>query len=212
MPPTTIRLLSVEEAATVLGVASRTVRRWLQDGDLVGKKIGTTWVVLVAEERAPGQTHRHGMRLTRQAPTALPMIRTRLRQLGHQLIAIGNTTAGAQQKRGEVFLTWRRPGGLQIMFAMGRSTPTRGWAPYTVGVDLPFWLKERRQWRPVQRLLKHYEQIRHWCHPRLLRLPQVVAIVEAELCRLQAAVDACTAQATVHGADQTEHGDRTRPG
>ena len=98
------------------------------------------------------------------------------------------------------------------MFAMGRITPTRGWAPYTVGAELPFWLKECRQWRPVQRLLKHYEQLRHWCHPQLLRLRQVVAFVEAELCRLQAAVDACTAQATVHGADQTEHGERARPG
>ena len=76
MPPATIRLLSVEEAATVLEMAPRTVRRWLQDGDLGGKKIGTTWVVLMPEERATRQTHRHGMRLTRQAPTALPMIRT----------------------------------------------------------------------------------------------------------------------------------------
>jgi excisionase family DNA binding protein len=211
IPPMTIRVLSVEEAATVLGAAPRTVRRWLQNGDLAGKKIGTTWIVLLPEERATRQTHRHGMRLTRKTPPALPRIRTRLRQLGHQLIAIGNTTAGAQQKRGEVFLTWRRPGSLQIMFAMGRITPTRAWAPYTVGTELPFWLTERRQWRPVQRLLKQYEQLRHWCHPRLLRLPQVVEIVEAELHRLQAAVDACAAQAAAQGVDRSERGDRARP-
>jgi hypothetical protein len=36
-------------------------------------------------------------------------------------------------------------------------------------------------------------------------------MVEAELRRLQAAVDACAAQAAVHGAGQTEHGDRARP-
>ena len=200
MPPPTIRMLSVEEAATVLGLTSRTVRRWLQNGDLVGKKIGTTWVLLMPEERATCQT-----------PTALPKVRTRLRQLGGQLIAVGNTTAGAQQKRGAVFVTWRRPGSLHIIFAMGRTTPTRGWAPYTVGTELPFWLTERRQWRPVQRLLKQYEQLRHWCHPRLLRLPQVVEIVEAELHQLQAAVDACAAQAAAQGVDRSERGDRARP-
>ena len=82
MPPATMRVLSVVEAATVLGVAPRTVRRWLQDGHLVGKKIGTTWVVLVPEDRATRKKYRHCTRLTRQTPTALPRIRTRLRQLG----------------------------------------------------------------------------------------------------------------------------------
>jgi excisionase family DNA binding protein len=211
MPPAIMRVLSVKEAAAVLGVAPRTVRRWLQDEHLVGQKIGTTWVVLVPEDRARRKTHRHCARLTRQTPTALPRIRTRLRQLGSQLIAVGNTTARAQQKRGTVFVTWRRPGSLHIIFALGRITPTRGWAPYAVGTELPFWLTERRQWRAVQRLLKQYEQLRHWCHPRLLRLPQVVEIVEAELHRLQAAVDACAAQAAAQGVDRSERGDRARP-
>src|SRR5215831_10874955 len=100
MPPTTPRVLSVEEAATVLGVAPRTVRRWLQDGQLVGQKIGTICVGLAPENHKTLDTPRRRAPLMRGKATPLSTMRTRLRQLGSQLIAVGNTTAGAQQKRG----------------------------------------------------------------------------------------------------------------
>ena len=77
MPPAPMRVLSVEEAATVLGVAPRTVRRWLQDGQLVGQKIGTIWVVLVPEEHETLDTHRRRAFLTRGKATPLPSMRTR---------------------------------------------------------------------------------------------------------------------------------------
>jgi hypothetical protein len=70
-------------------------------------------------------------------------------------------------------------------------------------MDLPFWLTERHQWRRVRPLVWRYEQLRSWCHPRLMRLPQVREVVETELSRLQAAVDACAAQAAAQGARQT---------
>jgi excisionase family DNA binding protein len=203
MPQATMIALSVEEAATVLGVAPRTVRRWLQDGDLIGKKIGTIWVVLLPEAHETQERHRRRTRLTRGEFPTLPLLRQRLRQLGHQLIAVGNSTAGAQQKRGEVFLTWRRPGGLQILFVIGRASPVQGWAPHALGSALPFWLTERQRWRQIRPLRRRYEQLRIWCHPRLLRIPQVRTVIEAELHRLQAAVEACAVHEAAQEVRQT---------
>ena len=205
MRQVTTQMFSVTDAATMLHVAPRTVRRWLEDGDLRGRKIGTSWVVLRAAEdasaaRSPERTALHPP--PRRTPA---MVRQRLRQLGTRLITVGNTVAGARRARGEVFLTWRRPGRLPITFAIGRTTATRGWAPHALGTDLPFWLTERQPWRPVQRLLRRYEQFRCWCHPRLLCLPQVLEVIDTELDRLQAAVEVCAA----HGAVQGVH---HRPG
>lgn len=198
-------ILSVEEAATILGIAPRSVRRWLQEGQLVGRKIGTIWVVLFPKERETPDTHIRSMLLTGRKPTSFAMIRRRLRQLGSQLIAIGNTAAGAQHKRGEVFLTWRRPGGLQITFAIGRESPSQGWAPHALGMDLPFWLKERQRWRRVRLLLRRYERLRNWCDPQLLHLPQIQEIVEAEFHRLHTAIEACATQGHQEGVRQTRY-------
>ena len=150
MAHSTMMLLSVEEAATILDIAPRSVRRWLQEGQLVGRKIGTIWVVLLPREGEFPDTHKRSLLLHGREPIPLAMIRQQLRQLGSQLIAIGNAAAGAQHKRGEVFLTWRRPGGLQITFAMGRESPSQGWAPHALGMELPFWLKERQRWQRRQ--------------------------------------------------------------
>jgi excisionase family DNA binding protein len=210
MQHSTTQVLSVTEAATILGIAPRTVRRWLHEGYLTGQKIGTSWVVLCPAERASSQPQPGETGLPQEPWRTHTLLRQRLRQLGARLITVGNAVAGARRARGEVFLTWRRLGRLPITFAIGRASPTRSWAPHALGTALPFWLKERQQWRPVQRLLRQYEQLRCWCHPRLLRLPQVVEIVEAELLRLQAAVDACAAQAVAQGRHQTARGDCTR--
>jgi hypothetical protein len=178
----TPQVLSVTDAATML--APRTIRRWLHEGYLVGQKIGTSWVVFCPAERACSQT-RPGEAVSPQNRQRNPaLLRQRLRQLGTRLITIGNAMADAHCTRGEVFLTWRRPGRLQITFAIGRISPTRGWAPHALGIELPFWLKERQRWQRVRPLLRQYEQLRNWCDPRLLRLPQVQAVVEAELHRL----------------------------
>jgi excisionase family DNA binding protein len=50
------QVLSVIEAAAVLGVAPRTVRRWLHEGHMSGQKIGTSWVVLCPAERVSSRT------------------------------------------------------------------------------------------------------------------------------------------------------------
>jgi hypothetical protein len=206
----TTKVLSVIDAATVLGVAPRMVRRWLQEGSLAGQKIGTTWVVLCSAERTSSDLQTGGTVVSPKTQLTPAMLRQRLRHLGASLISVGNAVAGTRRARGAVFLTWRRPGRLPITFAIGRTSPTHGWAPHALGTELPFWLTERQQWRPVRPLLKQYEQLRSWCHPRLLRLPQVREIVEAELHRLQAAVEACAAQAAAQGRRQTARGDCTR--
>jgi excisionase family DNA binding protein len=207
MQPTTMRVLSVTEAATRLGVAPRTVRRWLQEGLLTGKKVGTAWVVLSPEiqQERDGQTA--GPVLPWRAPSIPALIRQRLRQLGTRLITVGNAMAEAHRAPGEVFLTWRRPERLQITFAIGRISPTRGWVPHALGLELPFWLKERQRWRQAQHLLRRYEQLRLWCHPQLLRLSQVQEVVEAEIHRVHSAVEVCAAQQTTPDARQTSHAD-----
>lgn len=96
--------------------------------------------------------------------------------------------AASVPRPGAVFLTWRAPRSLRVTFAIGRTSPLQGWAPYAVGVELPFWLTERAAWRPVLPLLRHYDQLRTWCAPRLLRVPGVRAVVLAELVRLEAAL------------------------
>jgi hypothetical protein len=203
MPQTAMRVLSVADAATVLGVAPRTVRRWLQDGLLVGKKMGTSWVVFCPAEHATVTTRPVGTGLPQHVQPTPTMIRQRLRQLGHQLMTVGNAGVGVRRARGEVFVTWRRAGRLQLTFAIGRASSTQRWAPCALGLELPFWLKERQRWRPVQRLLRQYEQLRLWCHPRLLRLPQVVEVMEEELGRLQAAIEAYAAHAGAQRMPQT---------
>jgi hypothetical protein len=207
----TPQVLSVTDAAAMLGIAPRTVRRWLQKGYLAGQKIGTSWVVIGQDTRASSQTPLGETVVPQNMQRTSVLLRQRLRHLGGRLITVGNTVAGARRARGEVFLTWRRPGRLPITFAIGRASPTRSWAPHALGTELPFWLKERRQWRQVQRLLKQYEQLRHWCHPRLLCLPQVLEVVETELHRLQVAVESCAAHAADQGVRQTSHTDRADP-
>jgi hypothetical protein len=134
----------------------------------------------------------------RLVPTEKPpgprLIRQHLRQLGQRLITVANAAAGVQQQRGAVFVTWRRPGGLQLTFAIGRTSPIQGWAPHAVGLALPFWLRERQRWHGVSPLLRRYERLRHWCHPRLLRLPAVQELVEAELRQLSAAMESFAPQ------------------
>ena len=40
-----VNLLSMQEAAERLGVNRSTVWRWVQRGDLVGSKVGGTWLI-----------------------------------------------------------------------------------------------------------------------------------------------------------------------
>ena len=81
---------TVEEAAAALGVAPRTVRRLLQEGRVGGRKLGREWVVWwpgdTLPPRIPEQTGDSGT-----SPSAL---RRRLRQVGAQLIVVGNQAGG----------------------------------------------------------------------------------------------------------------------
>jgi excisionase family DNA binding protein len=45
MTNTDINIITPEEAAKLLQVTTRTIYRWLEDGDLVGAKFGDTWRV-----------------------------------------------------------------------------------------------------------------------------------------------------------------------
>ncbi len=104
--------------------------------------------------------------------------------MGAALITVGNQIAVTLPRRGAVFLAWRTPHGVQVVLAIGRRHPTQGWRPHGLGVELPFWLRERVRWRPVLPLLRRYERLRQWSHPRLLGLAGVAPLVLAELDRL----------------------------
>ncbi len=175
-------IVSVEEAAIGLGVSPRTVRRWLQEQRLAGRKIGGTWGVVwtTSSVGEAGQTVTVGR---------LSHLRQRLRHLGERLMTLGNQAAGARRRRGQVFLTWRRARSLHLVFAIGRRHPLQGWAPHALGTDLPFWLKERARWQTVLPLLRRYERLRQWCHARLLRVPGVDAVITQELEQLEAALE-----------------------
>jgi hypothetical protein len=105
------------------------------------------------------------------------------------LIAVGNQTVGTHPRRGQVFLTWRTPRSLQVILAIGRARLPQAWAPHALGTALPFWVQERPRWRRVLPLLRRYERLRLWCHPRLLRIPSVIAVVQDELAQLEAVLE-----------------------
>ena len=174
-------LLAVQEVATGLGVAPRTVRYWLQMGQLPGEKVGGIWHIWGRDLCISGLDGEDAL-------GTLQHLRPRLRQAGARLITVGNQMAGAQRQRGQVFLTWRRPRSLQIIFALGRQSPTHGWTPRPLGTEIPFWFREQSQWRRVLPLLRQYEQVRSWCHPRLLRIPGVGEVVLQEIRGLETAL------------------------
>jgi excisionase family DNA binding protein len=182
--------LSVEEAARLLGCSPQTVRRLLHTGRLAGRKLGREWVVWFPTEPPVAIV---SARQARKNPPALSAhttaaIRQRLREVGALLIEVGNHVTEARKGRGHLFLTWRTPHALRVTLAIGRESPTRGWSPHALGVELPFWLAERARWRTVLPLLRQYEQIRIWCAPQLLRIAGVSEVVLAALCRVEAAL------------------------
>jgi len=122
---------------------------------------------------------------------------------------VGTQIVQAQPRRGVVFLTERRPGSAQVTLAIGWVSPLHGWAPYALGVELPFWLKKRAQWRRVLPLLRQYERLRHWCAPTLRRVPGTGAVALAELAQLGAALEAL---ATTPPPAQAPSMDNARPG
>jgi excisionase family DNA binding protein len=186
-PPQAV--VSVETAASALGVSPRTIRRWLQAGYLPGLQVGTSWGVYWWSESVP-------------LVLSPRVLHRRLRQVGTRLIVVGNRTAGTERRRGALFLTWRTPQGLQITFALGRHSPTKGWAPHALGTELPFWLQERSRWHRVMPPLRWYERLRGWCHPRLLRVPGVGDVVLAEIVRLESALRALESP-EVHAEEPT---------
>ena len=183
---------SVDEAAKAIGCSSQTVRRLLRAGRLAGRKLGREWVVWcttgTSAVRTPGSRAKKGNATLQQPTTAT--IRRRLREVGTLLITVGNHMAQARKGRGQLFLTWRTPHALRITLAIGRESPTRGWSPHALGVELPFWLAERTHWRQIMPLLRRYEQLRLWCAPRLLRITGVSDAVLAELSSLEVALQA----------------------
>lgn len=223
MPRHHLSGLSVDEAAHVLGCSPQTVRRLLQTGRLAGRKLGREWVVWFSTEPAVGIV---SARQARQRPPALSAhttaaIRQRLREVGALLIEVGNYVTQARKGRGQLFLTWRTPHALRVTLAIGRESPTRGWSPYALGVELPFWLAERAHWRKMMPLLRQYEQLRSWCAPRLLRIPGVSEVVLAELCRVEAALrvmaetapdQALSSRGRVQRTDVTSAAQRTSGG
>jgi hypothetical protein len=101
MQQTTMRVLSVADAATILGIAPRTGRRWLQTGRLAGQQMGTAWVIFCLAEHAASATQPVGPVLPQRVQPTPAMIRQRLRQLRHWLITVRNAGVGAHRVRGK---------------------------------------------------------------------------------------------------------------
>ena len=192
-------VLSVDEAAQALGCSPQTVRRLLQMGRLAGRKLGREWAIWwPAEAQARAAPMQRGQ--VRPGVSQVPStaaVRARLRAVGQQLIAVGNRVAQGQRRRGGLFLTWRAPQSLRVTLAMGRESPSTGWSPYALGVEIPFWLAERPRWRQVMPLLRQYERVRGWCAPQLLRISGVSDVVFRELPHVEAALDALDKTASV---------------
>jgi excisionase family DNA binding protein len=170
---------TVDVAARVLGCSTRTVRRWLQTGRLAGQKRGRDWVVWGLPPAAP---------VPPEASTPA-RVRARLRAVGVRLITVGNTMAATAPQPGTVFLAWRAPRSLSVVFAIGRTHPTWGWAPIALGLEYPFWLEGRARWQPVLPLLRRYERLRVWGTAPLLQIPGVQAVLLGELGTLEAALE-----------------------
>jgi hypothetical protein len=200
MPRTAFAALTVLEAARVLECAPQTVRRLLQNGR---EWIVWWWADMDGAYRGrPSASH--------TAPAITPaVLRQRLRSVGEALITIGNQTTGTHPRRGQVFLTWRTSCSLQVTLAIGRTRLTQEWAPHALGTALPFWVQERPRWRRVLPLLRWYECLRLWCHPRLLRIPDVVGVVQDELVQLEAALGALAQEALIPPSRQARGGSRT---
>jgi hypothetical protein len=173
-----VTVVSVAAAAARLSIAPHRVRRLLQGGRLPGRKLGREWAVLWptdARMRGGSSADHNRAHGSRETPHRLTSLRQQLRQLGTTLIRTGNAYAQARPARGAIFLTWRRPNSLAVTFAMGRVTPTQQWAPYALGIDLPFWRTDRARWAPVIPVVRRYDRVRGWCVPRLVRLAGVAA-------------------------------------
>jgi excisionase family DNA binding protein len=207
MPRTAFTALTVQEAARVLECAPQTVRRLLQTGRLSGHKHGREWIVWWADMDG---AYRGRPSASQTALATTPAeLRQRLRSVGAALITIGNQTTGTHPRRGQVFLTWRTSRSLQVTLAIGRTRLTQEWAPHALGTTLPFWVQERPRWRRVLPLLRRYECLRLWCHPRLLRIPDVVGVVQDELGQLEAALGALAQEALLPPSRQARGGPRT---
>ena len=201
MPRTAVAALTVLEAARVLECAPQTVRRLLQKGRLPGRKHGREWIVWLWADT--DGAHRGIPSAPRTVPTTTPAaLRQRLRSVGAALITVGNQTAGTHPRRGQVFLTWRTPRSLQVTLAIGRTRLPQAWAPHALGTALPFWVQERPRWRRVLPLLRRYERLRLWCHPRLLRIPEAMAVVQDELAQLEAALEVLAPEAQASSSRQ----------
>jgi hypothetical protein len=77
---------------------------------------------------------------------------------------------------------------LAVTFAIGRVTPTQKWAPYALGIELPFWIAERARWTSLMPVVRRYDRVRGWCVPRLVRLAGVASVIEDEIARLDKAL------------------------
>lgn len=49
MKPNTDRMMTIGEAAAFVAVSTRTVRRWIKDGDLIAHAFGRQWRITRAD-------------------------------------------------------------------------------------------------------------------------------------------------------------------
>ena len=199
-------IVTVSEAAEHLHLAPHRVRRLLQDGRLPGRKLGREWAVLWPTDGRMldgGRADDNSTHVSRETPHLLTTLRQQLREVGARLIRTGNALAQAKPARGTVFLAWRRPTSLAVTFAMGRVTPSQQWAPYALGIDLPFWIAERARWTRLMPVVRRYDRVRGWCVPRLVRLAGVASVIEDEIVRLD---EALTRLGTEHDATSSREG------
>ena len=84
----------------------------------------------------------------------------------------------------------RRAEGLRVTCAIRHLGPTQAWAPYALGVELSFWLKELVQWQRILPRRRPYERVQAWEAPQRQRAPGTDAVL---LARLEATLEALAA-------------------
>lgn len=165
------RPYQVHECAVLFQIASRTVRRHIDQGLLQAMKKGRGWQIPYEEiERL----------------YAVSEVRLALQDCGKSLIEQGNEAAGTKRASQYIFLDWYG-GGPGVMLHYGSAMHST-WRSDPLGPIYPNYFYGARAWHEVLPLLRQYIAVRNTLRPKLLAIRQVVDLLVGEIHALQASI------------------------